>query len=216
MAMIVVIDYGVGNVKSVTNALEYINCDVTVSCAPELIEQADGLILPGVGACGYAMKVLGPLAETIKEQALAGKPLLGICLGYQLLFDQSLEHGTYDCLGLIQGKVVPIPPGKDENGNRLSVPHMGWNCVKLPGDMDLFDGLGEEVYFPFANSYYADITDYEAKVAYAHYGKEISASVQKGNIYGTQFHPEKSSNAGMVILKNFENICKAKREHSGS
>ncbi len=206
--MIVVIDYGVGNVRSVTNALKYIGADVTVSCEPGDIEKADGVILPGVGACGYAMKALGALAEVICEQAHNGKPLLGICLGYQLLFEQSLEHGSYDCLGLIKGKVIPIPGGKDENGQDLSIPHMGWNCVKLPAEMDLYQGLPSEVYFPFANSYYADVTDDDAIVAYTHYGIDISASVQKGNVYGTQFHPEKSSNAGMVILKNFQRICK--------
>jgi glutamine amidotransferase len=210
--MIVVIDYGVGNVRSVTNALKYIGADVTVSCEVGVIEKADGIILPGVGACGYAMKALGPLAEVICEQANKGKPLLGICLGYQLLFEQSLEHGSYDCLGLIKGKVIPIPGGVDENGEDLSIPHMGWNCVTLPDEMDLYQGLPSEVYFPFANSYYADITDDEAVVAYTHYGIELSASVQKGNVYGTQFHPEKSSNAGMVILKNFQRICNEKKQ----
>ena len=209
--MIVVIDYGVGNVRSVTNALKYIGADVTVSCEQGDIEKADGIILPGVGACGYAMKALGSLAEVICEQAHNGKPLLGICLGYQLLFEQSLEHGTYDCLGLIKGKVIPIPGGVDEDGQDLSIPHMGWNCVTLPGEMDLYQGLPSEVYFPFANSYYADVTDDDAIVAYTHYGIEISASVQKGNVYGTQFHPEKSSHAGMVILRNFQRICNEKK-----
>ncbi len=209
--MIVVIDYGVGNVRSVTNALTNIGANVTVSSDQRVIENADGIILPGVGACGYAMKALGPLAKVICEQARNGKPLLGICLGYQLLFEQSLEHGTYDCLGLIKGKVIPIPAGVDEDGQDLSIPHMGWNCVTLPGEMDLYQGLPSEVYFPFANSYYADITDADAIVAYTHYGIEISASVQKGNVYGTQFHPEKSSHAGMVILKNFQRICNEKK-----
>ncbi len=205
--MIVVIDYGVGNVKSVTNAVRHIGCDVQVSCEPADIEKADGIILPGVGACGYAMKVLGPLAEVIRQVAEGGKPLLGICLGFQLLFDQSHEHGVHKCLGLIRGKVIRIPGGVDENGASLTIPHMGWNLVKLPAEMGLFAGLGPEQYFPFANSYYADITDDEATVAYTNYGIDIAASVQKGNIFGCQFHPEKSAAAGLDILRNFERIC---------
>lgn len=198
--MIVVIDYGVGNVRSVTNALRYIGCDVRVSCDRGAIEEADGIILPGVGACGYAMKVLGPLADSIRQIALAGKPLLGICLGYQLLFDESYEHGQHPCLGLIGGKVVPIPPG-------LTIPHMGWNLVKFPDNMELFKGLGS-AHFAFAHSYYADVTDPAATVAYTNYGIDLSASVQKKNIFGCQFHPEKSGGDGLDILRNFEKICK--------
>lgn len=207
--MIAVIDYGVGNVKSVTNALRYIGCDAVVSCDPGVIKRADGLILPGVGACGYAMGVLGELSlvELICEQARGGKPLLGICLGFQLLFDESYEHGVHKCLGLVSGKVVKIPGGVDEDGKKLTIPQMGWNLVELPGGMDLFAGLGEERYFPFANSYYADVSDGDAVVAYANYGIKLAASVQKGNVYGCQFHPEKSSEAGMTILRNFERIC---------
>ena len=199
--MIVVIDYGVGNVKSVTNAVRHIGCDVNVSCEPEDIENADGVILPGVGACGYAMKVLGPLADVIRKVAIDGKPLLGICLGFQLLFDESYEHGVHQCLGLIAGRVIPIPPG-------LSIPHMGWNLVKLPKNVKLFEGLGSEKHFAFAHSYYADITDQQAAVAYTNYGIDIAAVVQKKNIFGCQFHPEKSAAAGLDILRNFERICK--------
>jgi glutamine amidotransferase len=206
--MIVVIDYGVGNVKSVTNAVRHIGCDVRVSCERSDIEKADGIILPGVGACGYAMKVLGPLAEVIREVAEGGKPLLGICLGFQLLFDESHEHGVHKCLGLVRGKVIRIPGGVDADGGKLTIPHMGWNLVKLEAGMELFAGLGREKYFPFANSYYADITDDEAIVAYTNYGIDMAASVQKGNIFGCQFHPEKSAAVGLDILGNFERICK--------
>lgn len=211
--MIVVIDYGVGNVKSVTNAVRHIGCDVRVSCERGDIEKADGIILPGVGACGYAMKVLGPLAEVIRDVAEGGKPLLGICLGFQLLFDESHEHGVHKCLGLVRGKVIPIPAGVDEDGKKLAIPHMGWNLVKLPAGMELFAGLGSEQYFPFANSYYADITDDEAIVAYTNYGIDIAASVQKGNIFGCQFHPEKSAAVGLDILRNFERLCKGGKNY---
>jgi glutamine amidotransferase len=200
--MIVVMDYGVGNVKSVTNAVKYIGCDVKVSCQPEDLIAADGIILPGVGACGYAMEALGDLADNIREIAASGKPLLGVCVGYQLLFDESHEHGTHKGLGLISGKVIPIPPGR-------TIPHMGWNLVEFAKEMPLFDGLGDARHFAFAHSYYADITDPDATVAYTEYGMQIPASVQKGNIYGCQFHPEKSGKDGLQVLKNFEKICKS-------
>ena len=201
--MIVVMDYGVGNVKSVTNAVKYIGCDVKVSCDPEDLLAADGIILPGVGACGYAMEALGDLAGNIREIAASGKPLLGVCVGYQLLFDESHEHGIHKGLGLISGKVIPIPPGR-------TIPHMGWNLVEFADQMPLFEGLGDARHFAFAHSYYADITDPDATIAYTEYGMQIPASVQKGNIYGCQFHPEKSGKDGLQVLKNFEKICKQK------
>ena len=200
--MIVVIDYGVGNVKSVTNAVCHIGCEVKVSCEPADIEKSQGIILPGVGAFGYAMEKLGPLTDVIREVALAGKPILGICLGFQILFDEGYELGRYKGLGLVAGKVIPIPPVQ-------TVPHMGWNQVAWPEDMDLFAGLENKKYFAFAHSYYADVSDELAKVAYTEYGIKISAAVQKGNIFGCQFHPEKSGADGLAVLRNFEKICKA-------
>jgi glutamine amidotransferase len=199
--MIVVIDYSVGNVRSVCNAFSHIGCDVKLSCEPRTIESAHGLVLPGVAAFGYAIGALGPLAQLVKELALSGKPLLGICVGYQMLFDQSSEYGRHNGLGLIRGDVVSIPPGR-------TIPHMGWNLVKLPEDMDLFAGLGKEKHFYFAHSFYAKAADTLAKVAYTDYGFALSASVQKANIYGVQFHPEKSGKTGLKLLQNFYEICK--------
>jgi len=198
--MLVVIDYNVGNVRSVCNAFRYIGCDVKLSCEPRDIEDAAGLVLPGVAAFGYAMSALGPLAELIKKVARTGKPLLGICVGFQMLFDKSSEYGRHNGLGLVSGSVIPIPSAQ-------IVPHMGWNLVKLSEDMDLFAGLGNEKHFYFAHSFYADVADTEAKVAFTDYGFDLPASVQKANIYGTQFHPEKSSKAGLKVLKNFAQIC---------
>ncbi len=198
--MIVVIDYNIGNVKSVCNAFSHIGCDVKLSLDSGDIECAAGLVLPGVAAFGYAVNALGEAAGLVKEAALAGKPLLGICVGFQLLFESSCEHGQHDGLGLIGGTIVPIPAGR-------TIPHMGWNQVALPGDMELFAGLGAEKQFYFAHSYCAQVADVKAKVAYADYGFELAAAVQKDNIYGTQFHPEKSSKAGLRILKNFAEIC---------
>jgi glutamine amidotransferase len=199
--MIVVIDYNVGNVKSVCNAFQHIGCDVALSCEPSAIENATGLVLPGVAAFGYAVNALGLLAELIKKVALAGKPLLGICVGYQMLFETSIEYGQHKGLGLICGGVIPLPAGR-------VIPHMGWNLVNLPEDMDLFAGLGSEKHFYFAHSFYADVADDSAKVALTDYGFDLPASIQKDNIFGTQFHPEKSGKAGLKILKNFYDICK--------
>jgi len=198
--MIVVIDYNVGNVKSVCNAFSHIGCDVKLSCRPADIENALGLVLPGVAAFGYAVNALGTLAELIRNAALNGKPLLGICVGYQMLFDQSSEYGLHNGLGLVHGNVVPLPASQ-------RIPHMGWNLVKLPEDMDLFADVGREKHFYFAHSFYADVKDSEAKIAYTDYGFDMSAAVQKGNIYGTQFHPEKSGQVGLSILQNFYEIC---------
>jgi glutamine amidotransferase len=201
--MLIVIDYNVGNVKSVCNAFRYIGCEAKLSCKTQDIQAAAGLVLPGVAAFGYAVSALGPLAELIKKLALSGKPLLGICVGYQMLFDRSAEYGSHKGLGLVAGNVVPIPSSQ-------TVPHMGWNLVKLPEDMDLFVSLPEEKHFYFAHSFYADVADTQAKIAYTDYGFPLPASVQKGAIYGTQFHPEKSGKVGLKVLENFSKICQRK------
>ncbi len=202
--MIVVIDYNVGNVKSVCNAFRYIGCDVELSREPEAIEKASGLVLPGVAAFGYAVSALGAAAELVKKAASEGKPLLGICVGFQMLFEESCEYGEHKGLGLVQGQIVPIPPGR-------VIPHMGWNQVQLPKDMNLLAGLGDVKHFYFAHSFYANVTDSETQVACTDYGFEMPASVQKNNIYGMQFHPEKSGNSGLHILKNFAEICEKRK-----
>ncbi|MEJ2648011.1 MAG: imidazole glycerol phosphate synthase subunit HisH [Sedimentisphaerales bacterium] len=199
--MIVVIDYNVGNVKSVCNAFRHISCQVELSRDADIIRKATGVVLPGVAAFGYAVNALGSVAEVIKETALEGKPLLGICVGFQMLFQTSSEYGLHDGLGLISGNVVPIPKGR-------VIPHMGWNLVKFTDSMDLFADLGSEKHFYFAHSYCAEPKDNRAKIAYTEYGVDLVASVQKANIYGTQFHPEKSGPAGLKVLQNFYDICK--------
>jgi len=201
--MLIVIDYDVGNVKSICNAFRHIGCEVRLSREPGAIEKAAGLVLPGVAAFGYAMTALGSVAALIKELAAAGKPLLGICVGYQMLFDQSSEYGLHKGLGLVAGNVVPIPASQ-------TVPHMGWNLVKPPKDMDLFAGIADQRHFYFAHSYHAQVADKQAEIAYTDYGFELAASVQKANIYGVQFHPEKSSHAGLRLLQNFYSICTQK------
>jgi glutamine amidotransferase len=171
-----------------------------LSSEAETIESVAGLVLPGVAAFGYAVSALGPLAELIKKAALSGKPLLGICVGYQMLFEKSSEYGQHNGLGLVSGNVIPIPSGR-------TIPHMGWNLVELPEDMGLFKGLGKAKHFYFAHSFYAEVSDSQAKVTYTDYGFRLSASVQKKNIYGTQFHPEKSGQVGLKVLRNFAETC---------
>jgi glutamine amidotransferase len=174
---------------------------VELSKEPDKIEKADGIILPGVAAFGYAMQQLGSLAELIRDVATSGKNLLGICVGHQLLFEQSCEHGTHEGLGLISGNVQPLPP------EQVVIPHMGWNLVGLPAEMELFKNLRNEEYFYFAHSYYAEPTESQVSVAYTDYGFKLPAAVQKGNVYGVQFHPEKSGEVGLNVLRNFEKIC---------
>jgi glutamine amidotransferase len=198
--MLVVIDYNVGNVKSVCNAFDHLGCPVELSCDRGKIEAASALVLPGVAAFGFAVNALGSLGSVVKDLALAGKPLLGICVGFQMLFDKSCEFGTHTGLGLISGDVIPIPPGR-------VIPHMGWNKVMLPNDMALFAGLGSVKHFYFAHSFYANVADKSAKVVYTDYGFKLPASVQKGNVYGTQFHPEKSGQQGLQVLRNFAQIA---------
>ena len=202
--VIAVVDYSVGNVKSVCNAFHHIGCEVELSRDPVRIGKAAGLVLPGVAAFGYAMEALGSAAELVKQAAAAGKPILGICVGHQLLFDDSCEYGPHQGLGLVRGKVVPVPPEQ-------TVPHMGWNLVELPEDMDLFAGLGPAKHFYFAHSFHVQVQDPQAKIAYTDYGFPLAASIQKANIYGVQFHPEKSGEQGLQVLRNFQEICAKRR-----
>ncbi len=203
--MLVTIDYGAGNIRSVTNALRFIGADVAVSCDPADFRRASGLILPGVGACGYAMRKLAPFAGAIDEAVRSGTPLLGICLGFQLLFAQSHEMGVTPCLGWIGGSVVPIPPGR-------TIPHMGWNYVQTPAEMRLMAGLEPGRHFAFVHSYYAEVADEDATVAIVEYdGLQMAAAIEKDNIFGCQFHPEKSGDDGLTLLRNFTAICRERR-----
>ncbi len=194
--MTVIIDYGAGNLFSVQNALEHIGAECKISRDPSEIETADRLILPGVGAFPDAMKMLSKagLTEVIKEQA-AKKPLMGICLGMQMLFDTSLEFGKTDGLGLIPGSVELMTPVG------LPIPHIGWNELEknIPSPL-LTDKKGEYVYFVHS---YAAVTDEKYVAAYCDYGMKVPALVQNGSVYGCQFHPEKSGETGLDILRRF-------------
>ena len=196
--MIAVIDYGAGNIFSVKNALDFLEYENRLTKSAEDIKNADGIILPGVGAFPWAMKMLNEsgLVDTIKEEAKK-KPFLGICLGMQLLFDKGYEFEECDGLGLIPGHVDKI----DEPD--LVIPHMGWNKLEKNHDCPLLEGLSDNEYVYFVHSYKAFCED-ENLYAYCEYGSKVSALVSDGKtVFGAQFHPEKSGETGLKILKNF-------------
>ncbi|MCI7276039.1 MAG: imidazole glycerol phosphate synthase subunit HisH [Cuneatibacter sp.] len=201
--MIAIIDYDAGNLRSVEKALEALGQQVIVTKDAETIRQAEKVILPGVGAFGDAMANLQRLGlvEVIRETAASGKPFLGICLGLQLLFEDSDETPGVPGLGILRGHIKRIPeqPG-------LKVPHMGWNNLELHHDGALFRGLPEHPYVYFVHSYYLEAEDPDIVTATAEYGVTIHASVQRGNLFACQFHPEKSSQIGLAILKNFAEL----------
>lgn len=198
--MIAVIDYDAGNLKSVEKALILLGEEVVVSRDHKEILGADKVILPGVGAFGDAMEKLNHfgLVETIHQVVEQKKPFLGICLGLQLLFDSSEEAPGVKGLGLLPGKILRIPP---EEG--LKIPHMGWNSLKIKKDATLFKGINDGAYVYFVHSYYLKADDEAVVAASTEYGTHIHASVESGNIFACQFHPEKSSDVGLKILKNF-------------
>lgn len=198
--MVAIIDYGAGNLSSVKKALDYLGAESEITQDRNKILSASHVILPGVGSFGDAMKSMEErgLVETVKEAALSGKPFLGICLGLQLLFEESDESPDVKGLGLLKGRIVTIP--KD---NGLKVPHMGWNSVELKQRNGIFDGIDDESYFYFVHSYYLKDADVDVVAGVTHYGVEIQCAVQKGNLSATQFHPEKSSKAGLKLLENF-------------
>ena len=202
--MIAIIDYDAGNIKSVEKAIRFLGEDTCVTRNPEEIMQADGVILPGDGAFGDCMgKLRGyGLVEPIKESA-GKKPFLGICLGLQLLFECSEESPGVEGLGILPGKIVRIP---SEGG--LKIPHIGWNDLHFPKRGRLFEGVGEGAYVYFVHSYYLKAEEPEIVTATTEYGATIHASVEKGNIFACQFHPEKSSGVGMKILQNFIGLTK--------
>ena len=199
-AMIAMIDYNAGNIKSVEKALLYLGQDVVITRDAEVLLEADGVILPGVGSFGDAMGKLHHygLVEVIHKIVEKGTPFLGICLGLQLLFESSEETPGVEGLRVLDGKIVRIPA---ENG--LKVPHIGWNNLKYPNRGRLFEGIEEDSFVYFVHSYYLQAADESIVKATSEYGVNIHASVEKDNVFACQFHPEKSSDVGMQILRNF-------------
>ena len=201
--MIAIIDYDAGNIKSVEKALKMLGQEVVVARDADTILNADKVILPGVGSFGDAMSKLHDynLVEVIKKVVEKKTPFLGICLGLQLLFEGSQESSGVEGLGLLKGEILRIPdcPG-------LKIPHIGWNSLKLQNNGRLFEGLPENPYVYFVHSYYLKAQEPSVVKATTDYSVNIHASVEKGNLFACQFHPEKSSETGLQILRNFAEL----------
>ena len=198
--MIAMIDYDAGNIKSVEKALQKLGADVVITKDPQEILGADKVILPGVGSFGDAMNNLQKygLDEVIHQVVEKGTPFLGICLGLQLLFERSDESPEATGLGILKGEILRIPEAEG-----LKIPHMGWNSLHLQNNGRLFNGLKENDYVYFVHSYYLKAEDESIVKATTNYSVNIHASVEKDNVFACQFHPEKSSDVGLQILKNF-------------
>ncbi len=202
MKNIVIIDYGLGNLRSVFKGLEHAGASVSISSDQKKILAADGIILPGVGAFMDAMKNIEDLKGAIKEYVDSGKPMLGICLGEQILMERSEEGKLTDGLRLIGGNVIRFPHSE------LKVPHMGWNSIKIMQEHPLFEGIPNGSHVYFVHSYYVDTT-HKNTLATCEYGRTFAAAVvnDAGNVIGTQFHPEKSGDVGLKMLHNFVRMC---------
>ena len=200
--MIAIIDYGVGNIRNVERSFQEMGMEVVVTRDIKVIDSADAMILPGVGAFRDAIYNLEKynLKECIKRNVEKGKFLVGICLGMQLLYDKSYEDGEYEGLGLLEGDIVKFELGD------LKVPHMGWNSLVKDKDDEIARGIGEDSYVYFVHSYYLEPKDGSEVVFHADYGVKVPAVVRKGNVIGMQFHPEKSSDVGMTFLRNIREL----------
>lgn len=199
--MIAIVDYGVGNLFSLISSFKKIGADIVVTSDPEVIKSADRIILPGVGAFEDAVKKLrdSGLDNVLISEAQKGKKIMGICLGMQMLFEKSYEYGCHKGLGLLKGSIVPM---QDSIPDNLKIPHIGWNALHFTRESDLFKYINPDDCVYFVHSFYAtDCAD--SVIATAEYGKELTAAVQKGNIMGCQFHPEKSGQVGLNILRAF-------------
>lgn len=198
--MIAIIDYDAGNIKSVEKALVSLGQEVCVTREPQVILKADKVILPGVGSFGDAMKKIRSydLERVIQEVVHNKTPFLGICLGLQLLFERSDESPGVKGLSILEGEIIRIPEGEN-----IKIPHIGWNSLKYPNEGKLYKGIDEESYVYFVHSYYLNAKNKNIVKATTEYGVLIEASVEKDNVFACQFHPEKSSDVGLKILKNF-------------
>jgi glutamine amidotransferase len=202
--MVAIIDYDAGNIKSVEKAFDYLGADPIVTRDPKEIYRADRVVLPGVGAFGDAMQKLKEydLIPVIREVVDKQLPFIGICLGQQLLFDSSDESEGVSGLGILRGKILRIPD-TDSQGNQYKIPQIGWNSLQFPREGRLFKGLDKDSFVYFVHSYYLHAEDRDIVTATCDYNVTVDASVECGNVFACQFHPEKSAEVGMQILKNF-------------
>ena len=208
--LIAIVDYGLGNLRSVSKAVEKLGAEAEVTDNPKRIEKADGLILPGVGAFHVGMQNLERLnlLPVLHKVISKGTPFFGICLGFQILFSQSEEHGICRGMDIIKGKVKRFT-------HELKIPHMGWNQVKVKKEKGkrkkvkgrIFNGVIDNSYFYFVHSYYAEPEDSNVIIAETEYGHKFASAINKGNVWGVQFHPEKSGNIGLNVLRNFLSLC---------
>lgn len=201
--MIAVVDYGMGNLRSVQKGLEKVGCSAFITNRGEEIMRARGAVLPGVGAFGDAMNNIRSLGleKVLKDYVNSGRPFLGICLGLHLMFEGGEEHGWHHGFGFLPGKIVRLPEG-------LKVPHMGWNQVRRAREEKILDGIPDSSYFYFVHSYYAQVDDPQIIGAVTDYGTDVPAIVSRDNLIGIQFHPEKSSELGLKILQNFGELVR--------
>ena len=210
--MIAIIDYGMGNLRSVHKGFERVGFPAVVTQDRGLIQEASGLVVPGVGAFKKAMENLTELGlvEPIKEFIESGKPFLGICLGLQILFSESEEFGVQSGLGIFKGRVVRFPlfqPGSSPSWGPLKVPHMGWNAVQIKNQVPALHGIEDGAHFYFVHSYYPVPEDPEIVATTTNYGGEFVSSIGRENLFACQFHPEKSQAVGLKILKNFGSLA---------
>jgi glutamine amidotransferase len=207
---VVVVDYGMGNLRSVQKALEAVGAAVVVTRDPARVRDARALVLPGVGAFGDCMANLAGygLLDAVREKALEGVPFLGICLGYQLLFEEGEEFGRHEGLGIFRGRVVRFPRELTESGQRLKVPHMGWNRIRKTSETPVLAEVPDGSFVYFVHSYYPVPADSGVCATTTRYGPEFVSSVARGKLFACQFHPEKSQRVGLAILRGFWHLAR--------
>lgn len=206
MTKIALLDYGMGNLHSVSKALTNVGAEVSITNDPKVVAAADKIVFPGVGAmrdCMIGMREAG--IDDVVRKAIFNKPVMAICVGMQALFEQSSENGGTECLGILDGNVEAFDPSwKDKQGATIKVPHMGWNTItELESNHPLWHGIEDNAHFYFVHSYYCAPNDNSQVAAICDYGQPFCASIIKDNLFATQFHPEKSHTAGLQLLKNF-------------
>jgi imidazole glycerol-phosphate synthase subunit HisH len=202
--MIAIVDYGMGNLRSVTNAFRHLNAEITITRERAVIEGAKAIVLPGVGAFGKCVENLQAfgLFDVLKEQIAEGKPYLGICLGMQILLEGSEEAPGVEGMGVVKGQVVRF------RGD-MKIPHMGWNAITIRKQGPIFDNIPDGSYFYFVHSYYPAPTDEAVMATTTEYGVRFTSAIQRENVFASQFHPEKSQAIGLQLLRNFVNLCES-------